>query len=139
MQEPHKEVLIQGKVVCGGVGGNSTVDSYSQGGVIYPVNLEGGFVEGFGVRKIDQKEIYIHPETDIMMLGYKIPHWDILIDTILKVANKISQLQYIGWDIAITQTGVDLIEGNPDAESSLFERVGNERLFYPKIRKLIGF
>lgn len=58
--------------------GNSVVDNYCQGGSIYEVDLNTGLVCSFGQSKNNSKS-YVHPGTDIVMLGYKIPNWDVVI------------------------------------------------------------
>lgn len=114
-----------------GVGG-SIVDNFHSGGVIYPVNVEHGFIESHGERRIEKAEVFIHPGTDIVMLGFVIPHWELLMATVKKMAESLPQVRYIGWDMAITPNGVDLIEANERADHALFGRIGCNRLFFEK-------
>lgn len=117
--------------------GDSVVDNFHSGGVIYPVNVEHGFIESAGVRRLDRKEITIHPGTDIIMLGFVIPHWSLLKDTVKKMAESIPQVRYIGWDMVITPDGVDMIEANDNADHALFGRIGCERLFLKQLKSLV--
>lgn len=113
--------------------GNSIIDNYHAGGVIYSVNPSYGFVESYGISRVYGNDICYQPGTEILMLGFQIPNYNILIDTIRKAAEDIPQIRYIGWDVAITDDGVDLIEANHDADHALFSIIGNEKLFYGKI------
>lgn len=117
--------------------GDSVVDNYCSGGVIYPINVEYGFVEGSGERHADKKEWMIHPGTDIVMLGFTIPHWDLMKETVRKMAESLPQIRYIGWDMVITPDGVDLIEANDNAHHGFWGRVGSERLFLEKLKSFV--
>ena len=117
--------------------GDSVVDNFHSGGVIYPVNIEHGFIEASGVRRLDRKEVIIHPGTDIIMLGFKIPHWEQLIETVKMMAESLPQVRYIGWDMVITPEGVDMIEANDNADHALFGRIGCEKLFLKELKSLV--
>lgn len=117
--------------------GDSVVDNFHSGGVIYPVNIEHGFIEASGVRRMDRKKVSIHPGTDIIMLGFAIPHWNQLIETVKLMAESLPQVRYIGWDMVITPEGVDMIEANDNADHALFGRIGCERLFLKKLKSLV--
>lgn len=123
-------------VLRAGVGDN-VVDNFHSGGVIYPVNVEHGFIESYGERRIDKNGVFIHPGTDIIMLGFVIPHWKLMKETVCKMAESLPQVRYIGWDMVITPDGVDLIEANDNADHALFGRIGCERFFLEKLRSFI--
>jgi hypothetical protein len=59
------------------------------------------------------------------MLGFKVPNWHIAIDSVIKAAEKLPQCRLIGWDVAITENGPLLIEGNHEPDLCLIEFVGN--------------
>lgn len=114
--------------------GKSVVDNYCQGGSIYEVDLKTGAVCTFGQSKADAKS-YFHPGTGIMMLGYEIPYWDKVIHTCEQAAEHLPQVRIIGWDVAITKEGVELIEGNHNPDYELLEFLGSTG-YYEKINKL---
>lgn len=117
--------------------GDSVVDNFHSGGVIYPVNVEHGFIESYGERRTEKKGVFIHPETDIIMLGFVIPHWELMKETVKRMAESLPQVRYIGWDMCITPNGVDLIEANDNADHALWGRIGCERLFLKKLISLV--
>lgn len=113
--------------------GNSVVDNYCQGGSIYEVDLQTGLVCTFGQSKNNSKS-YIHPGTNIVMLGYQIPNWDIVIRECERAAEQLPQIRIIGWDVAITDDGVELIEGNHNPDYELLEFLGSTG-YYQKIKE----
>lgn len=112
---------------------DSIIDNYHAGGVIYPINVEHGFVESYGISRVYGRKIAYQPGTDFLMLGFRVPNYDVLLRTVISAAESIPQIRYIGWDVAITESGVDIIEANHDADHALFSVVGVDTLFYNKI------
>jgi len=53
----------------------------------------------------------IHPDTGEKIEGY-IPHWDYVRDTILKIAASVPQVEYLGFDVAVTEDGIKFPEIN---------------------------
>lgn len=115
--------------------GNSVVDNYCQGGSIYEVDLETGMVSTFGQSKSNSK-CYIHPGTDIVMLGYRIPNWETVISECEKAAEHLPQIRIVGWDVAVTNDGIELIEGNHNPDYELLEFLGSTG-YYKKIKEVI--
>ncbi|MCH5347628.1 MAG: hypothetical protein J1E63_10980 [Muribaculaceae bacterium] len=115
--------------------GDTVVDNYCSGGAIYPVDVESGIVTGKG-KSHDGGCHIVHPFTDIVMLGYKIPNWNILLNEIIKAAERLPGLRLIGWDVAITNDGIALIEGNHNPDYELYEFIGDGKS-YPTIKKFI--
>lgn len=101
--------LVGGGIRCGGTG--SIVDNFHQGGIAYPLDLETGIVCNLGRSKTG--ETYIrHPSTGMIVPGFQVPHWDVLLEKIYKAALFCPRIGYVGWDIAVTQDGVDFVECN---------------------------
>ena len=115
--------------------GDTVADNYALGGSIYEVDVTSGVVNSYGKSKVGGTHIF-HPGTDIIMLGYQIPHWDKVIDISIRAAEHLSQVGIIGWDVAITQDGVQLIEGNHNPDYELFEFLGSTG-YNQKIKQLI--
>lgn len=92
---------------------NSQVDNLAAGNIAAPVDINTGVVIGPGVfSDIRKKEVAIHPTTNIRIEGFKIPFWVETIDMIKNAALFSSENKSVGWDIAITEKGPELIEGN---------------------------
>lgn len=83
--------------------GNSHLDNFHGGGIIYEVDLVTGVVCSKGRSIISlEEDIIVQPNTDIVMLGRKIPNWNIVLQKSSLAAKLIPECRYIGWDIAIT-------------------------------------
>lgn len=55
-----------------------------------------------------------HPETNMVFKDFQVPHWDLVLEMLRKAAACVPQIGYVGWDVAITEEGPILIEGNND-------------------------
>lgn len=121
-------------ILRAGVGG-SVVDNYCQGGAIYEVDIMTGLVCTYGQSKSNSQS-YLHPGTDIVMLGYRIPNWDKVIEASERAAELLPQVRFIGWDVAITADDVELIEGNHNPDYELLEFIGS-RGYYNKIKDFL--
>ncbi len=113
--------------------GDAIVDNYSAGGVVYPINIEYGRIEGPGVNKEIKTKVYVHPRTNIFMLGREIPFWQDVIIMVKAAAKKVPQIRFVGWDVAITNGGPEIIEGNTRPGASLIEYQGEKRGFYKQM------
>lgn len=90
---------------------NSNVDNYYQGSLAVGVDVETGVLCTDGVDYAGN--IYEeHPLSNIRLRGFRIPHWDKLVETIREAAKVHPEQPYIGWDVAITPDGPEIIEGN---------------------------
>ena len=101
----------------------SKVDNWGAGGVGYEIDLKTGFIVGYGIDKQGGRHI-VHPGTDFTMPGFKIPKYAELlklIDTICRVDSKV---RFVGWDIALTPNGFELIEMNCPAGHDFLQTFG---------------
>ncbi len=106
--------------------GDAVVDNFHQGGVVYPVDLASGIVEGKGVLSDFEPVILIHPGTDRTVVGFHVPRWQEVLETVRKAASITPALRYLGWDVAVTKTGIEIIEGNDMADMDLLHLVGHK-------------
>lgn len=104
--------------------GNVVVDNFSAGGALYDIDLQSGRIDNKGIGHDGEKYIF-HPGTEICMLGYQIPNWEQLIEGVNEAAEHIPQCRFVGWDVAITLDGIELIEGNHNPGLFTMESVGN--------------
>jgi len=115
--------------------GDSAVDNYAMGGSIYEVDVNTGYVVSRGQSKAGNLHLF-HPNTKIMMLGYKIPNWDQVIDISIQAAEHIPQVRIVGWDVAISEDFVQLIEGNHNPDYELYEFIGSTG-YYEKFKEIL--
>ncbi len=92
-------------------GSTSCVDNLHSGGITCSVDSKAGIIDGFGINQKGEKYI-CHPVSGTTLLGYQFPYWDQVHDFARRVALTEPSARYVGWDIAFTEKGLELIEGN---------------------------
>lgn len=91
--------------------GGARVDNTCQGGVGAVINLETG--KFYGKALTEKNEAFeTHPDTGYKFADFPNRNWEQIKDFVLKCAEKVPQLTYIGWDVALTDNGPALIEMN---------------------------
>lgn len=105
----------------------SVVDSISKGGVMYPIDVKEGCVNGIG---IDGKgKMYsIHPGTNYYMPGYKIPKWLEVVMLLKEAMYVIPEVRLVAWDVCIKDEGVCIVEGNlvPNPRTFQMDGIGKK-------------
>ncbi len=92
---------------------NSPVDNMGAGNLAAPVDLETGVVTGPGVYSdITKEDRDLHPVSGNRINGFALPYWKEVKDLSRRAALHAPENLSVGWDIAITETGPELIEGN---------------------------
>lgn len=92
---------------------NSPVDNMAAGNLAAFIDMENGVVSGPGVYSdITKEDMPVHPVTGKEIKGFIIPHWDEVIKLTQEAALYLPENRSVGWDIAITEEGPELIEGN---------------------------
>ena len=119
-------------------GTGDAITDTADGCIAYPISIEHGVIEGPGINEVlNSKNYFYHPGSDKLVVGMKIPMWDRVLEVVTEAAKKIPQIRYIGWDLAVTNDGVEIIEANHAPWTGTFEIMGIERLWWPKIKALI--
>ena len=101
--------LINTVVIIGGRG--SEVSNTHTGGVMVHVDPDTGIVDSKG-RNPEGRMFVKHPGTGAVLLGRKIPFWEETKALAIELAEFRPTMRCVGWDIAITENGPELIEGN---------------------------
>lgn len=91
--------------------GNNVVDNFHAGGIAAQIDIETGIIISKG-KSIYHKDILKHPYSQIVLLGRQIPLWEEAKEFAKNLAMVKPECRYIGWDIAITDNGIEVIEGN---------------------------
>lgn len=104
------EVQILGIMLRVGRKG-SHVDNWGSGGIGYDFDVETGVCIGFGRDKKNNPYVF-HPDSNVKMVGFHLPRFDQLKKIIVELARKVPAARFVGWDIAITPKGYELVEMN---------------------------
>lgn len=91
--------------------GTKSIDNIGSGGFYAPVGEDGilykpGFTEQDGLHEY-------HPLTHTRFVGFRVPMYDEAVALVKQAATLTPTLRYCGWDVAISDHGPVLIEGNP--------------------------
>ena len=91
--------------------GNTIVDNLNSGGMAALVDAETGVITTDAADK--NGIIYTHhPDTQTKICGFEIPFFKEGREAVEKAALIVTEIGYVGWDIAFTENGALLIEGN---------------------------
>ena len=90
--------------------GGSVTDNISRGGYQGLIDVETGVVTR--VCSDLGETVEVHPDTEVKMLGMQMPEWDTAKALVKELAAELNTLHYCGWDIAYTDRGWVMIEGN---------------------------
>lgn len=87
------------------------VDNLASGGIAVPIDITSGKVSSKGR---DKQLNYFdkHPDTKFNFDNVQIKNIDKVCQFVINIAKRYSESRFIGWDIAITPNGPELIEGN---------------------------
>ena len=90
--------------------GGRCVDNGGNGGIIASIDYETGIISG----AIDERmnRYVVHPDSGKTILGYHIPHWENAKSFVVKLARVLPDLNYCGWDLALTDEGWVMVEAN---------------------------
>ena len=92
--------------------------NFSRGAIAATIDLESGELGPAQSRDVAELLHGVayerHPETGGRIAGVRLPRWDETIKVALSAHEQFSEFQSIGWDVAITEEGPVLIEGNQD-------------------------
>jgi hypothetical protein len=94
---------------------NTATDNLDEGGdVMYvPVNEKNGVLErGCFYKRKDRTRYKQHPDGGKEFFGCTLPLWDEAVSLVHRAARAFPWARTVGWDIAMTNDGVYLIEGN---------------------------
>lgn len=89
-------------------------DNFHHHGIAANIDVETGIVMSIGV-DAEYNEYLQHPDSGKTFPGFVIPHWDKVLEGVCNAAKVVPEVRYIGWDVAIRENDICLIEGNSTA------------------------
>jgi hypothetical protein len=92
----------------GGVASN-----FSAGGIGAPIDSSTGRLGmGHYKEKIGEGELERHPSTKEKIVDFQLPDWQDAVKLVERAHNTLSELHFVGWDVAFTESGPLILEGN---------------------------
>jgi hypothetical protein len=108
----NEEPVIVGAYIRFGTGTTGFVENIKDGAVACGVDIENGALFRPVVRTNDRwLDTPVHKDTKTRIEG-QIPHWEMIAEKILEICRYVPQLNYMGFDVVITQDGFKIIEIN---------------------------
>lgn len=103
-----KNAYLLQRIIKFGNGGE--VDNFSSGGMYAFLDDNGTII----TPAIDRNDnIYeVHPYSNKEILGFNVPLFESAKNLVLEASKELKEIKYIGWDVAITNDGACIIEGN---------------------------
>lgn len=130
---PNGEVsLISADLRLGRKG--KTSDNFHNQGIASLIDIESGLVYTSGIDKTNRRYLF-HPDSGKQIIGYHVPCWETVKNTVKKAAKVVPEVHYVGWDIAIGKNGeIYIVEGNCCADPDVTQMpdgIGKWPLFEP--------
>ncbi|MBQ8234450.1 MAG: hypothetical protein IJZ36_02555 [Bacilli bacterium] len=109
--------------------GNNVVDNFNSGGMMSTIS-EDGIISSPAMNK--NGDLYKnHPNTNTKIEGYAIPYFKEAIEFAKKASKVIPEVGLVGWDIAITDNGPVMIEGNNKPGHDIYQSEINKKGMKP--------
>lgn len=93
------------------IGNGKVMDNVDCGGMAARIDIDTGTILTVGADK-QGNTFETHPITATPIVGFTIPHWELAKAMCLEAAQKMPQMRFVAWDVAITPDGATFIEGN---------------------------
>lgn len=102
------------------------VDNGSKGGLVAKIDLATG--ELSEARSI-QADVHLarHPDTGAVIEGAVIPRWAEVRDSVVALAERFPFLEFVAWDILLTDEGFSVIEANASTGVNIIQIWGGQR------------
>lgn len=103
---------------------SAPVDNCAMGGLTAEINLQDGIIGKATSTIVNGAELVWlshHPDTGAAIEGVEIPNWQEITEKTLALANNLSFLPFIGWDIVVQNDGMTIIEGNDGPDIKLHQ------------------
>ncbi len=102
------------------MGRGKIVDNFHAGGIIASVDVKTG-ITCMDAIDLEGNHYPQHPVSNLPTKGFQIPHWDEVLAVTEKAALRLKGAALVGWDIAIREQDVCLIEGNSEASYHIIQ------------------
>lgn len=104
---------------CGN--GKGCTDNFHHLGLAALIDINTGIVYTQAIDKKNNRYI-LHPISNKQIVGFKIPYWENVLETVKCAADVNKNIRYVGWDIAIKNNGtICIIEGNSASDPDVVQ------------------
>ena len=92
------------------LGNGGVIDNFSRGGMYTILNEQGKVI--YPAIDKDDNIYKIHPVTNQSIIGFEVPLFKEAVELVCEAAKITPEVGYVGWDVAISEKGPMVIEGN---------------------------
>lgn len=89
----------------------SVIDGRASGGNFAGVDENTGIIITDALDG-NNNRLSVHPDSGKVYKGFQIPYWKESLELVTKAMKHIEGINYVGWDVCITEDGPVIIEGN---------------------------
>jgi hypothetical protein len=89
-----------------------SIDSWTQGGIAAPIDLERGVLMPFGIVKKDFNLVEAHPGSGIAFRDQTVPHFHQAVTMACRMHGQLDAPKTLGWDIGLLGDGPCFLESN---------------------------
>lgn len=121
--------------------GDAVLDNAGAGGIYASVEPKIGIVISDAINH-KGNHYYLHPDTGIQIIGYKLPKWEEAISFIQELATYIKGTTLVSWDIALSNKGWVLVEANDNGAWRIIQAnqsIGKKKELYHYMDKYLKF
>lgn len=97
--------------------GGSIVDNTGRGGISAFLDKDGVVIAACDN---NGTHFEVHPDSGIQIMGFQVPGWKEAVTLAERLCQVVPDVRYVGWDLALTEKGWVVIEGN---DNSMFEGI----------------
>jgi hypothetical protein len=116
MRDAARAAFIARAVLRLGTRKSKGVDNFGQGGLSVDIDLDHGVlgeaVEHHAEAPRSPARYQAHPDTGAQIAQQRIPMWNLVRDQSLLLMRTMPFINYVGWDIVLTEKGPVFLEGN---------------------------
>jgi hypothetical protein len=119
-----------------GTARSGAVDNVSSGGIESIVDVATGRLGPAVLLTQDGRRVEFdrHPDTDAQIAGVLVPHWSAVRELTLQLMHAFPELEHVGWDLAVSDQGPRVIEGNGAKPAVPAMQVHGSFLYDPGLR-----
>jgi hypothetical protein len=114
------EVVCLGSVLCFGAA-DSIV---SQNGLTVAIDLETGRLGRAFQSSESQEFLPRNPDNGVQIEGFLLPDWTALLSTVSAAHRQFPEYPFLGWDMALSETGPAVIEANGNFGTGAMQKPG---------------
>ena len=114
--------------------GGKVVDNGGAGGLLADIDYSTGKI--FACMDENATVFEKHPDSGLDIIGFKIPHWEDALNLAKELALVVKGNRYTGWDLALTDTGWVMVEGNPMGQFVGWQ-IPSQKGFMPEAQQIL--